>query len=64
MEGIKECPTNSKKYNEESCKTQIHKLQEEYQQKRHIFNPNNKSPNLFNKRLHLRLQQYYNALNK
>jgi len=62
MEGIKECPTRLKKYNSEK-KIKITELYEEYQLKRHVFNPNNKSPNLFNKRLHLRLQQYYDALN-
>ena len=65
MEGIKQCPRNDDGTEEPFTKKKICRedITNEYKAIRQHFNPNDKSPNLFNKRLHLRMKSYYNLLN-
>ena len=41
----------------------LKKIVDEYCSKRGSFNPNKPSPNIFMKKLELRLKQYYNLFN-
>ena len=65
MEGI-QCPRkdikNSKSEEEKNIFNET--ILKEYKVIRQSFNPNNKSPNLFNKRLQIRMKSYYDLLNK
>ena len=63
MEAYKQCPRNSDGTAEKRKKTTTDIINE-YHLKRNTMNPNNKSPNLFNKRLHQRMLTYYNMLNE
>lgn len=63
MEGVKQCPRNSDGTNEKHCVI-FNTILNEYHLKRNTMNPNNKSPNLFNKRLQQRMLSYYKILNE
>ena len=63
MEGI-QCPRSKNKKTFVLGKKIINEtILNEYEVIRKSFNPNDKSPNLFNKRLAIRMQSYYNLLN-
>ncbi len=66
MEGIKQCPRNEDEIVEKEIEKIIfdQNITAEYKAIRTSFNPNDKSPNLFSKRLHLRMKSYYNLLNE
>uniref|UniRef100_A0A6C0C1Y7 Uncharacterized protein n=1 Tax=viral metagenome TaxID=1070528 RepID=A0A6C0C1Y7_9ZZZZ len=63
MEGVKKCPRNSDGTMEKRAHI-INNITNEYYLKRNAMNPNDKSPNLFNKRLQHRMMTYYNLLNE
>ena len=65
MEGI-QCPRNDIQNSNDKKEKKIFNetILKEYKVIRQSFNPNDKSPNLFNKRLQLRMKSYYDLLNK
>jgi len=61
MEGIRNFPTYSKnKISTKPIAIPNSIIKTECSLNRNNFNPFSKSPNEFNSRLHLRMQQYYN----
>ena len=66
MEGNKQCPRNEDGTIENTLKKSFFEeiIVSEYKAIRTSFNPNDKSPNLFSKRLQIRMKSYYNLLNQ
>lgn len=57
--------TNSRGGNQQKSKdTVFESILSEYDSKRHFFNPNIRSPDLFRKKLKHRMKQYYSIIYK